>query len=227
MKSKNKKNKKKQNKNYQIAKQNVYSNFESTRITFLDPHKYVVLKYVDIFSQSLATVAGTNQIMNLNSIFDPDRTGVGHQPYGFDQLAALYNRYRVLKTKWVITFHAESTGFYIVVVPTNGFLATAITNQASYATACEVPRASIRAQGTGANSVVVRGQLSLNNLNGTTQTEYLADDRFQALTTASPGELLILNVGTYNPAGVTVAIDFTIELFYYVDFHDPVVLASS
>ena len=29
---------------------------------------------------------------NLNSIFDPNRTGFGHQPYGHDQLAGLYNR---------------------------------------------------------------------------------------------------------------------------------------
>lgn len=30
-----------------------------------------------------------------NSLFDPDLTGVGHQPKGFDQWAALYTRYKV------------------------------------------------------------------------------------------------------------------------------------
>lgn len=223
------KNKKRNRKNggYALTSQRAYSNFENPRIGFLDPHKYVRLKYTDIFSFTLATLTGTNQIMNLNSLFDPDRTGTGHQPYGFDQLAALYNRYRVLKTAWKITFHAETTGFYIVVVPTNAMLATAITNQASYASACEVPRAVVRAQGTGANSVVVRGKVALNDLNGTTRTEYLADDRFQAVVSASPGELLLLNVGNYNPAGATVTIDYTVEMEFYVDFHDPIVLVGS
>jgi len=218
---------KKKNTGYILRKQGAYSNFESPRIGFLDPHKYVRLKYSDIFSFSLATITGTNQLMNLNSLFDPDRTGVGHQPYGYDQLSALYNRYRVLKTSWKITFHAEATGFYIVVVPTNGTLATAITNQASYSTACEVPPAVVKAQGTGANSVIVRGSIALNDLNGCTKVEYLADDRFESQVGASPTELMILNIGNYNPAGTSVNIDYTVEMEFFVDFHDPIILASS
>ena len=35
------------------------------------------------------------QYMRMNSLFDPDQTGTGHQPYYFDQFAALYNRYTV------------------------------------------------------------------------------------------------------------------------------------
>lgn len=228
MKSKKTKTKRtKRNNKYQLDNQRNYSNYENFKLTFLDPHKYVVLKYVDVYSQSLATVTGSNQIMNLNSIFDPDRTGTGHQPYGRDQLAAIYNRYRVLKTQWRITFHAELQGFYIVVVPTNGNLSTPIVDILSYTAACETPRATIRAQGTGANAVVIRGQIDLNDLNGVTKVEYLSDDRFQAVMTSSPGELLLLNIGTYNPSGSTVTVDFSVELEFFVDVHDPIVLAQS
>jgi len=34
-----------------------------------------------------------------NGLYDPNRTGTGHQPLYFDQLAALYNHYTVLKSR--------------------------------------------------------------------------------------------------------------------------------
>ena len=40
----------------------------------------------------------------MNSLFDPDQTGTGHQPYYFDQFAALYNRYTVLGSKLTAEF---------------------------------------------------------------------------------------------------------------------------
>lgn len=230
-KNKNKMRKRNRNKNSQtnfsLAPLNRFSNFENYGGSFVDPHKFITLKYADNYSSSLATVTGSSQVMNLNSIFDPDRTGVGHQPYGYDQLALLYNRYRVWRCGWRINFHAEAQGFYIVVLPSNGALATAITNQASYALACESPRSQVRVQGTGGNSCIITGSIALNDLNGTTQAEYKGDDRFQALFGASPTELILLNIGIYNGTGVTVAIDYQLTLYFDVELHDPFMLAQS
>ena len=50
--------------------------------------------YIDVRSNGIA-----KQYMRMNSLFDPDQTGTGHQPYYFDQFAALYNRYTVLGSK--------------------------------------------------------------------------------------------------------------------------------
>jgi hypothetical protein len=212
---------------YAMAKLRSFNNYESPRIGFLDPHKYITLKYCDVYNFTLTTGTATNQVMNLNSLFDPDRTGTGHQPYGYDQLATLYNRYRVYVTEWKITFHAESVGFYICVVPSNGALATAITNQASFTLAGESPRSVVRCQGVGANDVIIRGKSVLNDLNGTTLAEYSGDDRFQALFGASPSELLLLNIGVYDQSGSSVTVDFSVELKFHVEIHDPFMLTQS
>lgn len=49
------------------------------------------------FPQITAQPAGVAGLYKFraNSVFDPDQTGVGHQPYGRDTLASLYNHYVV------------------------------------------------------------------------------------------------------------------------------------
>lgn len=44
-----------------------------------------------------------------NSLFDPDFTGTGHQPHGFDSLALKYGGYRVRTATITCTFMASST----------------------------------------------------------------------------------------------------------------------
>lgn len=51
----------------------------------------------------------TSHSFSMNSLFDPDRTGVGHQPMGFDQLAALYHRYLVLGAKITVVYQSNIT----------------------------------------------------------------------------------------------------------------------
>ena len=51
-----------------------------------------------------AGVFGAGTTFRLNSLYDPNLTGTGHQPYGYDQMAALYKRYIVSGVKVHITF---------------------------------------------------------------------------------------------------------------------------
>lgn len=218
----------KNNAGYKVTPMSRYTIRSAPRFTGLDPHMYVTLKYADTYSFVNTTGVASQQIMNLNSLFDPDRTGTGHQPYSYDQLAGtLYSRYRVLKTRWKVTFGSANATVYSVVIPSNNLLNTAITGQASYAAACENPRArSSMVPATGRN-VTVTGSLSLNVLNGVTPQEYLADDRFQAVYNASPAEVMVLYAACYNENASTVTTNILIELEYMVDFHDPIPLAQS
>ena len=63
------------------------------------------LVYTDtILLSSTGSVAFNTHTFRANSVFDPDWTGAGHQPTRFDQLAALYQRYEVLKSKIRVQF---------------------------------------------------------------------------------------------------------------------------
>ena len=67
------------------------------------------LRYVDNFNLTgAAGVVGAN-VFRFNSCFDPDLSGVGHQPMYFDQFCGAagtgpYGRYRVISAKATVSF---------------------------------------------------------------------------------------------------------------------------
>lgn len=59
------------------------------------------LKYSEIVSLASQATAGlaSAYVFSANGLYDPNITGTGHQPRGFDELIALYNHYRVIGSK--------------------------------------------------------------------------------------------------------------------------------
>lgn len=159
---------------------------------------------------------------NLNSIFDPNRTGVGHQPYGFDQLATLYNRYRVIACGWRITSPSSTANRQVGAIPSNESI--------SFGTMAELkenPRAKYVTQMLGGDPQLIRSKVYLPSLVGRSKSQYMADDRYQAETNSNPGELAILNILTCNQTGGPVPSDVNIILEYTVEFFDVKPLSQS
>lgn len=67
-------------------------------------HKYTMNKTIQATYVS-GDIPGTAlQSFRTASLFDPDRTGAGHQPLFFDEMAAIYKQYRVLGAKCTVRF---------------------------------------------------------------------------------------------------------------------------
>lgn len=84
-----------------------YGGYGRTQIVMYDKllqHKLRTrLTFCDTKTISPSTSAAY-QVYRLASIYDPDFTGVGHQPAFHDQWAALYKHYRVIGVKWSVLF---------------------------------------------------------------------------------------------------------------------------
>lgn len=184
------------------------------------PQRYICkLKYAD---DVYTTVAGS-YTMNLNSIFDPNRSGGGHQPYGFDQLASLYNRYRVIACGWRVTAPSSTQTVQLGTLPANETVSVA-----TFAELKENPRAKYVIQHVGGNVQTVSGKVYLPSLVGRTKAQYMADDRYQATVVSDPGELAILNIQASNNGGVGInAQVINILMEYTVEFFDVKPLAQS
>jgi hypothetical protein len=188
----------------------------------------VTLKYVDSYTVGPTSGAASNQRFNLNSLFDPDDTGSGHQPYRYDQLVDVYTRYRVFKTRYHIEFFSSADTYLCGVVPSNAALSSAVVGAATYNAACELPLAKCSGLGYGGcPNAKFSGTIALNLLGGNRMQEYSDDNRFQAVFNTSPAELLYLNVVYFNNSTGTESIHFQVQLFFEAELYDPAETAQS
>lgn len=63
--------------------------------TLFAKHRYT--EQLTLYTDNLTNRTGSEYAFRINSLFDPDFTGTGHQPVGFDQMSAIYRIYRVYK----------------------------------------------------------------------------------------------------------------------------------
>lgn len=185
------------------------------------PERYICkMKYSDTFQ--ITAAGGSIYRFNLNSIFDPNRTGVGHQPYGRDQLATLFNRYRVFKCAYAITFYSSANTLRLAAIPSNVEMGLGSVSEA-----VENPLAKWGTQTPGGTIKVVSGTVYLPSLVGRSKSQYLADDRYQAQMSESPLEAAVLNIIAQTIADSATTIDCTISLTYHVECFDRNSLAQS
>lgn len=116
------------------------------RITKLNPRRGITgfpqelrttLRYSDVVVLTSTVGSVSTYSFRLNSLYDPDFTGTGHQPYYFDQFAALYQRYCVKGAKITAKFShivnainvTQPSGPTVVGITTDddGAIATTIT----------------------------------------------------------------------------------------------------
>lgn len=67
------------------------------------------LRYVEEVTIDAGTSGSVRHVFRANGLFDPNLTGAGHQPKGFDQNMTFYNHYTVLSSKMTMTY-ANKTG---------------------------------------------------------------------------------------------------------------------
>lgn len=67
------------------------------------------LRYCESIAINPALGSAGSYAFSANGLYDPNISGVGHQPYGFDQLMALYNHYTVTGARIKATIVLSNT----------------------------------------------------------------------------------------------------------------------
>lgn len=156
----------------------------------------------------------------LNNIYDPDTTGTGHQPYGFDQWMSFYYRYTVFASSIRLTAITTTTTTnatqYLAVVPMNAQnLALYVDNvdELPYARSTLItPMAGNRSIKSVKNYMSVK---KLNGLNGT-----LNPDDWSGSGTTSPPTLNYWAIRGYDIAGNNMSMNVQVKLVFYCRLWD-------
>lgn len=170
---------------------------------------------------SLGT-ASTGQAYRLNSLFDPDWTGTGHQPMQFDQLAGLYNKYMVYACKVDVEVSNPTTdGMYV------GYNCySAGSNQGSGYTLGDL--AELRnckmypLNNSGSQVRRFSVYVPIHNLLGIPKLVYNTDrDNYAADVTTNPAVYAAINfLALDSTNSATNSANWKITLTYYAEFYE-------
>lgn len=174
-----------------------------------------IFRYSANIAIDASSITATSHVFRTNSIFDPDWTGTGHQPYGHDQYAAIYKHYRV--TSSTLTATSASQGSNNVLGVTLRSSSTAITDPENIR---EVKGTRFVALSASLDSRSVAMSSNLNNA--------IVTENQQSLFGSDPIEQDFFHVwiapnGAAEPTNQAILID----IVYYVEMWEPIILGSS
>jgi hypothetical protein len=149
-----------------------------------------------------------------NSCFDPDKTGAGHQPLYFDQMATLYRRYRVHKSTISESVIYATNGCSLSINPT-----TDSAYPTTYNEAMEYPYVSYANVPASNQQLTMTSSISSKKMWGVPAIDQ--DDLFQALYTADPTRLWYWKLHAESFDGITaVTAKVNVKILYEVEFFE-------
>lgn len=199
--------------------------------------QFATLRYFDFVSINPASGAAGDYVFSANGVYDPDVTGTGHQPRGFDQLTALYDSFVVTKSTMKATIFPQgpstlaSSGYLIVSLQARSTLSTTVEAAMEYATkrvttygASEPASASPK---TLAPPKSVTYTANPNGFLG--RSNILDDDSLKSTASSNPDDQAYwhIQVVPSNTSADTDAVKIGVEIEYQGYFLEPSMPSAS
>lgn len=184
------------------------------------------LRYVEHIS--LQSILGNiaTYVFSANDLYDPNHTGTGHQPMGFDQWATLFNHYTVLGSRCSVkaafkanNVSASMVGMYL----TDGKIAP-YTDSDQFQ---EARKGQTRLLSSGQSQAVrISQNYSAKRFHNVKDVKDNIS-RLGAAVSTSPAEEAFFNIWCQTKDGATKNFTFIVEIDYIVSFSEPKDLTQS
>lgn len=177
------------------------------------------LRYSTTVSFDAASATPVLQVMSANGCYDPDITGTGHQPRGFDQWMAIYNHYCVSASRCTVIPYSQAAPDVVIAItlaPDSASLANDINdfNEMPFTTFVSNPSIFFGGKKAQTPWYSMRRQFRTPNL--------IAKDSLCGSASANPSDqqYFHINVATVaNTNAPAVALNILVE--YRVTFFEP------
>lgn len=188
------------------------------------------LKYETIINMTSAGSTAV-QVFRGNSLFDPDYTGVGTQPLGYDQWSNFYERYKVNASKMMISFSATSdsniAATLLLNLTPNGGTSNTPDTRAYYewGTTAYNRNKLVGLMSGGSPIVYMKNYVSTQKIWG----EKTTSDEYSALITSNPARVWfwVFQVDAMSGGGAATTGLVKCTITYYCEFYDRKQLLSS
>lgn len=162
----------------------------------------------------------------LNSLFDPYLTGVGHQPYLFDQWSTFYNQYIVTGCKATVKLIVDGDDTLQAWATINGH-----TNDSTWGSPSSIQQAiemksPYRMLDNDKYNTLSR-YFSVASIYGKSKSAVLTDDAFAAYVTTNPVNQAILDIQVQTLDGTNTTVRGVLTLQFDCEFYSPKLISSS
>lgn len=192
-------------------------------------HMFAKVRYTEQYQVSIAPSGSDSREYRLNSVFDPDLTGVGGQPYYHDQYQAMFQRYRVYgcMVEFNISCSSANTNLYHPIT----VLTSYCDDTPAWLTINNAVNAKRSVRKTiipGQSNIVVKRYYNLRSLAGVSRMEYNTAAVYEARCNANPTRPIIANIMFRNNDGTsTIVTQYYLRMTYYVKYFENVEPAPS
>jgi len=185
------------------------------------------MRYAQTFTANPTASAIWKNQFRANSVYDPDLTGTGHQPLGFDQWSPFYKHYKVLGAKITATVQNQGqtigTSSGVVGIQLDA-TATDFAPDATLTTVMETPKTKWKTFTYAKSSAVVSKKFSAKRF-----FCRKSSDSFTARVNANPAEDAIFTVWIASADQSTdlEAVFVQVLITYIVMFFEPATMIAS
>ncbi len=189
---------------------------------------------VQAFTTGTSATFGAVQVYRLNSLYDPNQTGVGSQPYGRDTLATIYDRYRVRAVTIELIMVSPKVPCVAIGVLLRNPTQTSTLLGAQAPVVREWPNARVfTLTDTGSQRQIFKHTFNMWEVAGVTRLQFDADyGIFDALSTNNPdasyGTCYLEIAALDQDGGSAVPVcNVTTNLTFHTDWYNRKTLAQS
>lgn len=185
-----------------------------------------MLRYSASFALTCTSGVVNSYVFRANDCYDPDFTGTGHQPMGFDQMMLSYDHFCVRRARLIATA-VTATGTYgtICIRYDGGSTPLTVIDRILEVGGCVTD--TVSTGGAIGASKTIELSLDIASLHGLRPDALLADPELRGDVATSPVELSYFHVAMWNVVGVTVSAYFDVILEQEVTFTEPRALTES
>lgn len=178
-----------------------------------------VLQY---FTRAAAVTGGAgtagSYVFSANGLFDPDITGTGGQPMGFDQMMLFYNHYTVTRAR--VRILATNTGAYATAAVAVSGSATALTSIEQIVEQGKVTFTNLEQKAVARSNGMLQASVNLAQFQGLVNVVDDPDMRGDAAS--NPTEQVYFIVYVWNGVDTSVpTIVCQVLVEYDTIFHEP------